>query len=191
VPKFFRFDDICINADMNLANEMVDFLHETFNGCRVIFCVSPLVHDMSHEKGKHKQRIFPKILNAHSDHRKYFEADLCGIPDMRDDVVMAGHGLIHVDHRLMNKEAQELSIITSCSLAKAKVFVPPFNKWNKDTNEICKEHGIELVKFEDGWKCMEHESYDSNHDLWYLHHREFTMNTFKEWFNNLKKDLNE
>ena len=57
MPKFFRFDDICVNADMNLANEMVDYLHETFNGCRVIFCVSPLVHDMSYEKGKHKQRI--------------------------------------------------------------------------------------------------------------------------------------
>ena len=95
---------------------------------------------------------------------------------------MASHGLIHVDHRLMTKEAQELSILTSASLVKANVFIPPFNKWNKDTESICDEHGIELIKFEDGWLCMEYNSYDDNHDKWYLHAREFSIEKFKKYF---------
>jgi len=91
---------------------------------------------------------------------------------------------VHVDHRLLKKEAQELSILVSCSLSKSKIFVPPFNKWNKDTDEICEEHGIELVKFEDGWLCMEYNNFDVNHDLWYVHSREFTVESFKKWIIN-------
>ena len=50
--------------------------------------------------------------------------------------------------------------------------------------EICKENGIELIKFEDGWKCMEYNSYNENQNLWYLHHREFSVDSFKNWFLN-------
>ena len=82
----------------------------------------------------------------------------------------------------LTKEQQEMSILISCSLVKAKVFIPPFNKWNIFTENICKEHDIDLVKFEDGWKCMEYNKYNGEQKLWYLHHREFTLNTFKEWF---------
>jgi hypothetical protein len=180
--KIFRFDDICLNADMKTANSMARFLKEKFEGCEVLFCVSPLVHDMSDEEGKHRQRIFPKILNAHSDHRVFYNVDRCGVPEITEDVTLAGHGLIHVDHRLLSKEAQEMSILTSCSLVKARIFVPPFNKWNSDTEDICKEHQIKLVKFETGWKCMEYNDYDPKQRLWYLHHREFTLEEFKGWF---------
>ena len=91
------------------------------------------------------------------------------------------HGLIHVDHRLLSREAQEMSILTSCSLAKSKVFVPPFNKWNKDSEDICREHNIQLVKFEDGWLCMEYNDFNPDQELWYIHSREFTLDSFREW----------
>ena len=74
-----------------------------------------------------------------------------------------------------------MSIITSCALAKSSIFVPPFNKWDKNTEEICEENKIELVKFEDGWLCCEYNKYDSNHNLWYLHAREFTLKDFEKW----------
>ena len=188
MSKIFRFDDVCINADMKLINEMTDFLFEIFPDCKVLWGVSPFVNDMSNEKNEiSKQRIFPKINNAHSDHRIFYKVDLAGIPKLHKKATMASHGLIHVDHRLMTKEAQELSILTSANLVKANVFIPPFNKWNKDTESICNEHGIELIKFEDGWLCMEYNSYDDSHDKWYLHAREFTYEEFTKWFDKNKK----
>jgi len=180
--KVFRFDDICVNADMEKANEMARFLRNTFPNCQILFCISPLVHDMSDTSGVTSERIFPKILNAYSDYRKFYGVDKCGCPDIIPEVSRASHGLVHVDHRLLSKEAQELSILVSCSLAKSKIFVPPFNKWNRDTEEVCKENDIELVKFEDGWKCMEYNDYNPKQRLWYLHHREFALDEFKSWF---------
>ena len=179
----FRFDDICVNADMEKANSMAKILIEKFPGCEVLFCISPLVHDMSGTTGVTRERIFPKIYNAYSDFRKFYNVDICEVPDIIPEVTKASHALIHVDHRLLSREAQEMSILVSCSLAKSKIFVPPFNKWNKDTEEICKEHNIELVKFEDGWLCMEYNDFNKNNYLWYVHSREFELDTFKEWIN--------
>jgi hypothetical protein len=183
IKKIFRFDDVCINADMDLINDMTNFLVDRFPNCVVLWGVSPLVHDMSEEKNEvTKQRIFPKILNAHSDYRKYYDVDLAGLPDFNKKATLAAHGLVHVDHRLLPKPAQEMSILISAYLVKSKIFIPPFNKWNKDTDDICKEHGIELIKFEDGWLSMEHNKFNDIHDKWYLHAREFTMDNFKKWF---------
>jgi len=179
--KVFRFDDICVNADMKKANEMARILRNKFPNCEILFCISPLVHDMSAADGITRERIFPKILNAYSDHRKFYEVDYCGRPEIIPEVSRASHGLVHVDHRLLSKEAQELSILVSCSLAKSKIFVPPFNKWNKDTEEICDEAGINLIKFEDGWLCMEYNSFNPKHNLWYVHSREFELEEFKKW----------
>ena len=145
--KIFRFDDICLNADMKLHIDIAKHIKKEIPSADVLFCVSPLVHDMTAEKGKTKQRIFPQILNAHSDYRKFYQVEKCGIPEFPEWITRAGHGLIHVDHRLLTKETQELSILTSCSLSKSTTFVPPFNKWNKYTEEICNEHGIKLVKW--------------------------------------------
>ena len=184
IKKIFRFDDVCINADMELINEMTDFLFKKFPKCVVLWGVSPLVHDMSQELNNiTKQRIFPKILNAHSDYRKYYEVDLAGLPEFKKEATLAAHGLVHVDHRLLPKPAQEMSILISASLVKSKIFIPPFNKWNKDTDDICKEHGIELIKFEHGWLSMEHNKFNDIHNKWYLHAREFTFDNFKKWFN--------
>lgn len=183
MSKIFRFDDVCINADMTLINDMTDFLFDRFPDCTVLWGVSPLVHDMSKEKSDvEKQRIFPKILNAHSDYRNFYKVDKAGLPDLHTKATLASHGLIHVDHRLLPKDVQEISIIISASLVKSKIFIPPFNKWNKHTEEVCREHDIELIKFEDGWLCMEYNKYIPTQDKWYLHAREFDFGKFVEWF---------
>ncbi len=181
ITKTFRFDDICINANMEDTIEIATHIKEKIPNSKIIFCVSPLVHDMSDEVGKSKERIFPKILNAHSDFTKFYQVDDSGVPLFPDWITRAGHGLVHVDHRLLTKETQELSILASCSLARASIFVPPFNKWNKDTEDICKANNIELIKFEEGWLCCEYNSYNPKHNLWYLHAREFTPKEFKKW----------
>lgn len=178
----FRFDDVCINADMELIDDMTEFLFNRFPDCEVIYGVSPLVNDMSDANGREQQRVFPKIFNAYSSHKVLYEVDKCGIPEMDKRATLAGHGLVHVDHRLMHWTAQELSILTSCSLVKAHIFIPPFNKWNSDTQTICDANDIELIKFEDGWLSMEHNKFDDDHYLWYLHAREFTFSQFLKWF---------
>lgn len=172
----FRFDDVCINADMVHINHIVELISEKFPDSEIIFAISPLVHDTG------DQRVFDKVMNALSDYRKFYLVDKCGIPVINTpDIKKATHGLIHVDHRLLSYETQEMSILISASLTGAKVFVPPFNKWNKYTESICKEHNIELIKFEDGWKCMEYEKFDKNHKLWYVHAREMTIEQVKNW----------
>lgn len=177
-----RFDDICTNCDLASLNQMGSFASSL--GAKVIYCISPLLHDMSNATGKDKQRIYPKIMNAYSDYRAFYKVDIASIPEVPDFVTRASHGLIHVDHRLLEKSAQEMSILVSCSIAKSRIFVPPFNKWNGLTEQVCKENDIELIKFEDGWKCMEYNSFDSNHKLWYIHHREMSIESFKKWFEN-------
>ena len=183
MKKVFRFDDICLNGDTVLANKITDHILSKVPHAKIIYAISPLVHDMSLEKDRvTKQRIFPKILNAYSDPKVFYNVDLCGIPtNLHPRADLAAHGLVHVDHRLLDKSAQEMSILVSASLVKAKIFIPPFNKWNKDTEKICRDNAIELIKFEDGWKCAEYNKFDNTQSLWYLHHREFTEKSFKDW----------
>jgi hypothetical protein len=183
--KTFRFDDININEDIQKTIRIADLIKSKIQNVRIIFCISPLVHDMAQASGKDKERIFPKILNAFSDYRVFYKVNKCGIPKFPNWIDRAGHGLVHVDHRLLNKEAQEMSILTSCSLAGASIFVPPFNKWNKHTEIICDQFNIELVKFEDGWRCCEYNAFNKEQDLWYLHAREFTYESFKHWIEDI------
>ena len=167
----FRFDDISSNSSQDEIAEITSYLLETFPDCDILYAISPIVHGS--ESGS--QRIFPKKYSAMSDHRIFYNADkasmafLTWLPQGKM-ITTASHGLLHIDHRLLSYEAQEMSILTSCSLTYSKIFVPPFNKWNQDTEAICCEHEIELIKFEDGWRSMEHEPFDPDHDYWYLHH---------------------
>jgi hypothetical protein len=175
-----RFDDVCTNCDMESLNQMGTFAASL--GANILYCISPLLHDMSKFQGKDKQRIYPKIMNAYSDYRDFYKVDIASIPEIPIFATRASHGLIHVDHRLLDKSSQEMSILVSCSIAKSKIFVPPFNKWNKMTEQVCYENEIELIKFEDGWKCIEYNSFESDCKLWYIHHREMNVDNFKKWF---------
>lgn len=175
--KIFRFDDISVNSDVALVNDIASFLFDRFKGCEVIFGISPIVNS---DCG---QRVFPSIFNAYSDYQIFYEVNRCGIPEGLHPLAMrAAHGLIHVDHRLLDRGAQEMSILTSCALAGAKRFIPPFNKWNRDTENICNENNITLVKFEDGWLSMEHNIYNPSHEKYYLHSYAWTMEKIINWF---------
>ena len=167
----FRIDDVSVNTNPEKLKAMLRRILAHYPGSLIVLGVSPMVQDMSGASGRASERIFPAIFNAHSDHRLFFKVRKCGIPAVVADVVaefslpgtngsrvqLAGHGLIHVDHRLLGQETQELSILTSCALLSTDLFIPPFNKWNQDTDAVCKRHGIHLVKFEDGWRHLGHE----------------------------------
>ena len=168
-----RFDDITKYTDLDEIHEMVSPLLS--KGVKIMFCISPFV------AGDDKDRVFPAIWKAYSDPCKFFEVEDMGIPDTPYYAKIASHGLIHIDHRLLHTGAQAMSIVASCSLLNCKTFVPPFNKWNHITEQICASYDIELIKFEDGWLSCEHNKFDPEHEKWYLHHRNFTQEKWNQW----------
>jgi len=171
----FRFDDISSNTDLIECNKIAELLKKIFPYSTIQYALSPLVFDLSYEeKVVNRERPFPKIFGAYSDHRNFFSTDKIGLIDrslLPIFVETKNHGLFHIDHRLLTKEQQEMSIIGGASLTKSKTFTPPFNKYNHDTIQICNEFNLSLDKFEDGWMSMEHEVWDSLNLMWYLHPR--------------------
>jgi hypothetical protein len=170
----FRIDDISLNTDIDELEKIIDVLK--FNGHDVMLGFSPCCSSKA-ENG----RVFPKIHSAMSDNRIFFEVDRVGIPHINRKYIAAGHGIVHADHRLLNYAQQELSIITSCALCNSKIFIPPFNKWNNDTEDICIRNGIDLIKFEEGWLSCEHNKFIDSHDKWYFHAHCFGLNELKAW----------
>ncbi len=169
-----RFDDITIATyDKNVV-EITDFLLS--KGIEVWYGICPNYFSTA-EKGF----AFPRILSAMSDHRVFYKCDHCGIPLVSQWIKKISHGLVHVDHRLLDWQAQELSIVLSCSLIKTNYFCPPFNKYNQDTVDICKKNGIELIRFEDGWRCIDYTKYTHGYKLWYLHAYKHTAASISRW----------
>jgi hypothetical protein len=187
----FRIDDVSVNTDEEKLRKMVAFLRTTDRitaRVEITFAVSPLVFNMSGYDGLEQERVFPRILHVEADYRKFYEADRMGIPsvvqDRRDlQVLIASHGMIHVDHRLMSKRAQELSILTSCSILGTTHFVPPFHKWNKKTARVCHQHKIVLTRFEDeNAQHLAYKKFDGGQSDWYFHTHDFTYEQFCDRF---------
>lgn len=186
--KIFRIDDISVNTNQQKLLAIVDCIFKRYPDSRLLLGVSPLVNDMSNYSDRRSERIFPSIFNAHSDHRIFYDVQKCGIPDVvrgltqayGSKIELAGHGLVHVDHRLLTKEVQEISILVSCNLIGARTYIPPFNKWNRDTEEICQEHSIKLIKFEDGWRHLQYENVTDNFGNYYFHTHDFDISDLQK-----------
>lgn len=104
--------------------------------------------------------------------------------DIKQDEIVS-HGMIHADHSKLSKDAQEMSILVSCSMLGTKRFIPPFNRYNDTTLEILKKYDIELVNNDKElkWHSLENLQYDSSHEKWYYH--PWRINSYK-----LKEKLN-
>ena len=183
-----RVDDISINLEFPRLREFLNTLKTKIPDVQILLSVTPAVFNMrdrTSDKTGIPERVFPSILNAYSDHRVFYRVEKIGIPDWLNDIkvefdcVVASHGLIHVDHRLLEKPAQELSILSSLSLLKSNIFVPPFNKYNKITEEICLEHNIELIKWEDGWKHLAYQDFSNDGGKYYLHLHDFPNDSWR------------
>ena len=180
----FRIDDVSVNTDPVHLVEMVQTLHRVFPRAKIMLAVSPIVFNAENaDDPLEKQRIFPRILKAHSNHRSFFRMDRMGIPDLPtgSHIVVASHGLVHVDHRLMSCEAQELSIFVSCSLLRTYTFVPPFNMYNEDTKRICDDEGIELIRFEEGWRNIHYQRLSPNTVRYYMHTHDTKIPFLRDW----------
>jgi len=173
-----RIDDISVNLSLERLERFITQIRTIDNGITILLAVSPAVFDMPGRdagEGVIAERVFPSILNAHSDHKVFYKIERIGIPlwlkdlSEKHDCVLASHGLIHVDHRLLPIDAQEMSIVTSLSLIDSKIFVPPFNKYNQDTVEVCDRNKIDLIKWEDGWNHLGYQPFSNDGRNYYVH----------------------
>ncbi len=173
-----RIDDISINLELGRLTNFLELVRSKYPKVSILLAISPMVFNMDKwepNKESTKERVFPSILNAMSDHRVYFNVEKIGIPVWLNDVAekfectLATHGLIHVDHRLLSRDLQELSVISSASLIGTKIFVPPFNKYNEDTVEVCRNNKIKLVRWEDGWTHLGYYPFVDNGKKYYVH----------------------
>ena len=183
----FRFDDISINTDSDKLMKMIGLIRRTLRSASVdiLISVSPAVQRMDACADPfERERPFPSMFHVESDFRVFYRPDLIAIPPIvtkicqNPDISIAGHGMIHVDHRLMKRSAQELSIVMSCALLQCRTFVPPFHKWNAKTESVCDEHGIELVKYDSSWRHLFYHKFDAEHQRYYLHTHDFTYEDF-------------
>ena len=183
----FRFDDISLNTDIGKLEKMIAFLRSTFSAdtLNIMLAVSPAVHRMCDcERVLDRERNFPAILHTESDYRVFYKVERVGVPPILEkyrhdsDILLAGHGMIHADHRLLPRRAQELSIVMSCSLIPCKIFIPPFHKWNAKTEAICREHDIELLKYDRTWRHLVYHKFDRRNPNWYVHTHDFHYQDF-------------
>ena len=177
----FRIDDISLNTNPIKLAEITSLLKEKYVDCKIMLAVSPIVFDMSNAQGLDSERPFPKILNAQSDWTGFFKGQVSGVPSWLhnlewQDFQLASHGLVHVDHRFLTLEAQEMSVLISCSIVGSKMFVPPFYKWDANTEQICAKHGLDLIKWEDGWNHLAYQRVStSSSGLFYFHTHDFSL----------------
>jgi hypothetical protein len=182
----FRFDDISVNTNMEKFCRLLDVIWGENPAYHILCAVSPIVFHPRVLGIGNEERVHPSPLTAMSSLSPYYTGTRCGVPELPNDprIIPAGHGLMHVDHRLLGWKSQEMSIVGSCALAKAQVFIPPYNKYNSITEEICEDYHIQLIRFEDGWQHALYNVYEPSKKLprYYMHPYDMGPEDFVEWF---------
>jgi hypothetical protein len=180
----FRIDDVSVNTDALKLSGMVKFLRDKMPECRIMVSVSPMVFDMSAcENLLMRERVFPAMWHTRSDFREFYKMNKVGLPSFLDvlrktDVEVASHGMIHVDHRLLKRSAQEMSILTSCALLNTAYFVPPFHKFDRRTEKICVDHRIMIVRYDQSFTHLAYHPFDGRKTSYYFHTHDFTYEDF-------------
>lgn len=177
-----RIDDVSPNTDFDHLYELYHEIKDALNPSCVYFAVTLL------SKWCLKRSVYPGVPFKDREDGFFYGVDSTfdlGLISQDPDIQVASHGLLHMDHSKCVKQVQELSILTSCSLLKSKVFVPPFNRYNHITEAVCKEHRIKLMKPQEGWRSLDYHAkvlgkFNPNHKHWYLHPWRWTLDEFKE-----------
>jgi len=149
----FRNDDIGANSNFNDIQKVYTHIKFQFPTSEIYSCIYLL------EKEGHT----PVDVKCDYNTNKIF--DFTQLPILH---TVVSHGLMHISHKQVSVEIQELSILISCNLLNTKIFLPPFVQWNKDTERICSNNGIKLLGTEK-WRSLDKEEFDSSYPLWLFH----------------------
>lgn len=170
----FRNDDVSSNTDLDKLHAIYDVIRDVFPYADIVSGVT-----LFSKKGT-KGSVYDEVPFKNKPTNWFYKADTFlnkfnTFPQSR----MASHGLYHVDHRTLSQQAQEMSILGSCNYLKSNIFIPPFNRYNDDTVNICLDNKIELWNLDQGWKSLEYEPFDMTHKLWYFHSWRFTAHSIR------------
>lgn len=172
---FFRNDDVNPNTDHIQIEECYKIFEELFPGCQIISCIT--LFGRSNNKGS----IYKETPFKNNPVNWFYNVDRFMLEWHYINLGMvASHGLFHVEHSKLDRQSQEMSILSSCNFLDTKIFVPPFNKWNSDTVNICSANDIRILSSENKWKSFEFEPFDSTHKYWYFHSWRFTPERLRE-----------
>lgn len=169
----FRNDDINPNTNLVHIREIYDKINSIHPGSRIISGVTLF------SRGGIKGSVYDDIPFKDKPMKWLYDVDsvISNIDKIPGEI--ASHGMLHVDHSRLSKDAQEMSILTSCHYLKTKLFIPPFNRFNSVTEEICMENEIILIGGEN-WKSFEFQKFNPDHKFWYFHSWRFTINELKK-----------
>lgn len=157
-----RFDDINPNTNIYKLNNLIRVITDLIPDVEIWLAVN------MYSKASTSNTVYPDVPFKDKPKEYFYNVDRTFLPHSFSHRLVS-HGLIHCDHSRIGVDAQEMSIVSSCNYLGTDIFVPPFNRWNKVTETICKENGIKLQKLSDGWLSMEHNEFNKKHEKWYLH----------------------
>lgn len=171
----FRNDDVTSNTDLDKLEALYDVIRDIFPYADIISCIT-LFSKKNNKGSVYSEVPFKnKPTNWFYKTNQFINFNLDKLPQSR----IASHGLYHIDHSNVSYQTQEMSILGSCRYLNTNIFVPPFNRSNDDTVNICLDNSIELWSLNQGWKNIEYEPFDMNHRLWYFHSWRFTPNSLR------------
>lgn len=170
----FRDDDISANTDFDNMEGCYKVIKELFPDSAIISGVNII------SRGNKNGSVYPNPPFKKNKVDWFYNVDKFIQVEDLPKTIIASHGLIHVDHSRINHDAQEMSILSSCSMLGTKIFIPPFNKFNEDTLKICEDNKIEILLTSHGWRSLEYNKFDKNLSKWYFHSWRFTPETLRK-----------
>lgn len=154
----FRNDDVSFDSDVNCFKAFCEIFHRAGfyqlhginvygrTNCSYIINGVPAMYNNIDPKDTHNYQILRTVAVDYIGNNQELIDYLNEIPDE-----IALHGLYHSDYSLMSKEEQDEDISKGLSALKTlfpnkkvSVFIPPFNKYNKDTEVVCKKYGLTI-----------------------------------------------
>jgi len=168
-----RNDDVNPNTDFKDMADLYCDISEYIPNCRIISCFNFFARTC--ESGS----VYPCVPFKDRPVNWFYSVNRVLNPYLVSGDC-ASHGLFHIDHTKVGRETQEMSILSSCNMLKVKTFVPPFNRFNEDTIDICKENDIWLVGLDEKWKSIEHEEFDPSYKYWYFHSWRFNQRSLRK-----------
>ncbi len=175
----FRNDDINPSTDLENLYDLYELIARLFPQSRIISGVT--LFGKWNEKGC----VYPIIDLPLKDKETNWFYNTNRVLHRHSHVIgdIASHGMFHVAHDKISKDAQEMSILGSCSFLGTRKFIAPFNAYNKITSDICLANNIELINSKYEWKSLEFNKFDANHKYWYFHSWRFSIKQLMDKLN--------
>lgn len=170
-----RNDDVNFNTSPSQLGEIYGAIHSIVPEAEIWSAVTVFA-------GKNKKgSVYADVPFKDKDINWFYKNSDCMFGSYRHPLFkIVSHGLFHIDHSKVSRETQEMSIIGSCSYLNTKIFVPPFGRYNQDTLDICFDNDIEVRV--NGWLSIEHNDFNINHRMWYMHSWRWSSSKLKVYF---------